>query len=97
MSRKEEFFIDKEEMINESNRKIKMQRTIFSELKGVKNASKKSMLDWMELKIHDCDIKNYTIPRLGLRHHRIICKGLGTIFRELEEASKFANTLYPDK
>jgi hypothetical protein len=31
-----------------------------------------------------------------LRHHRLADKGLGNIYRELEEASKFANLLYPD-
>jgi hypothetical protein len=54
------------------------------------------MLGWMELKIHECDFKEYTIPRLGLRHHRWVNNGLGNVYRELEEASKFANTLYPD-
>jgi hypothetical protein len=37
-----------------------------------------------------------TIPRMGLRHHRLVDKGLANVFRKLEEASKFANTLYPD-
>jgi hypothetical protein len=54
------------------------------------------MLDWMKLKIHECNLKKCTIPRLGLRHHRLVTKGLGNAYRELEEASKFANTLYPD-
>jgi hypothetical protein len=80
----------------ESQNEIKLQRTIFSELKGVKDTSKKAMLDWIEQKIHDCDLKNYTIHRLGLRHHRLVDKGLGNVLRELEEACKFANTLYPE-
>jgi hypothetical protein len=80
----------------ESQNEIKLQRTIFSELKGVKDSSKMAMLDWMEQKIHEYDLKNYTIPRLGLRHHRLVDKGLDNIFRELKEAIKFANTLYPD-
>jgi hypothetical protein len=54
------------------------------------------MLDWMKQKIHECDLKEYTIPRFGVRHHRQIDKGLGCVFREFEETSKLANTLYPD-
>jgi hypothetical protein len=54
------------------------------------------MLDWKKKKIQYYDLKNYTFPRLGLRHHRLMDKGLGNIFRELEEASKFANAHYPD-
>jgi hypothetical protein len=50
----------------------------------------------MEQKTYECDLKEYTCPRLGLRHHKLVDKGLGNIFRELEEASKFANRLYPD-
>jgi hypothetical protein len=50
----------------------------------------------MELKIYECNLKEYTIPRLGVRHHRLVCKGLENVYRELEEASKFANTLYQD-
>jgi hypothetical protein len=46
--RKKEFFIDREEVIEECEGEIKKQRTIFSELIGVKHASKKGMLDWMK-------------------------------------------------
>jgi hypothetical protein len=31
------------------------------------------------------------IPRLGLRHHRNVGKGLSNIFIEFEEARKLAN------
>jgi hypothetical protein len=50
----------------------------------------------MEQKIRENDLKNMTIPRMGLRHHRLIEKGLTNVFTELEEATKFANILYPD-
>jgi hypothetical protein len=46
--RKKGFFIVKEEVVVESQNEIKLQRTIFSELKGVKDSSKKAMLEWME-------------------------------------------------
>jgi hypothetical protein len=54
------------------------------------------MLDWMQQKIHEYDLKKYPIPRWDLRHHRLVDKGLSNVYRELEEASKFANILYPD-
>jgi hypothetical protein len=54
------------------------------------------MLDWMEQKIHGCDLKNYAIPRLDLRYHRLVGKGIVNVFKELEETCKFSNTLYQD-
>jgi hypothetical protein len=42
---KKGFFIEKEEVVFESQNEIKLKRTIFSELKGVKDSSKKAMLD----------------------------------------------------
>jgi hypothetical protein len=32
---------------------------------------------------------------MGLRHHRLVDKSLANVFRELEEVTKFAHTLYP--
>jgi hypothetical protein len=50
----------------------------------------------MRIKINEYETrKEMTIPRLGLRHHRPM-KGLSGVYRELEEASKLAGTLYPD-
>jgi hypothetical protein len=31
-----------------------------------------------------------------MRHHRLVSKGLANVFRDLEEAIKLENTLYPD-
>jgi hypothetical protein len=31
-----------------------------------------------------------------MRHHRLVSKGLANLFRDLLEATKFANTFYPD-
>jgi hypothetical protein len=95
--KKKVFFIDRKEAIEASNNEISIQKRAFSELKGVKDVNKKAVLDWMEQKIHECDLKNTTIPRLGMRHHRLVSKGLANVFRDLEEATKLANTLYPDK
>jgi hypothetical protein len=64
IARKTGFFINKEEGIESNDKEIKMQKTIFSELRGVKDANKQAMLDWLKQKIHECDLKEYTIPRL---------------------------------
>jgi hypothetical protein len=61
--KKKGYFIDKEEVVLASQNEIKLQRTIFTELKGVKDRSKKAMLDWMQQKIHEYDLKKYPIPR----------------------------------
>jgi hypothetical protein len=82
--------------VEANQNEISIQRRIFREPKEVKDSSKKAFLDCMEQKIRECDLKNMTIPRMGLRHHRLVDKGLANVFRELEEATKFANTLYPD-
>jgi hypothetical protein len=50
----------------------------------------------MEAKIKECDEKAYVLPGIGLKHHAQVDKGLGNLFREFEEASKYANTLCPD-
>jgi hypothetical protein len=50
IARKTGFSINKEEAIESSEKEIKMQKTIFSELRGVKDASKKARLDWMKQK-----------------------------------------------
>jgi hypothetical protein len=95
-ARKKGFFINNEVEIDAIAKEEKMQKTIFSELRGVKDASKRAIMDWMQLKINECVTKKeMTIPRLGLRHHRFM-KGLSGVYRELEEASKLAGTLYPD-
>jgi hypothetical protein len=49
----------------------------------------------MEVKIKECEGKEYTIPRLGLRHHALVDKDLGNVYREFEEASVFASGLCP--
>jgi hypothetical protein len=72
-ARKTGYFTNNEEEIEASYKEEKMQRTIFSELKGVKDASKRAILDWMNIKINEIDSKKeMTIPRLGLRHHRLM-------------------------
>lgn len=62
-----------------------MQKRIFSELKGLKDAQKKTVLRSMEAKIKECDEKKFVIPRIGLRHQAQVDKGLGNLFREFEE------------
>jgi hypothetical protein len=58
--------------------------------------NKKAVLDGMEQKIHECDLKNTTTPRLGMSHQRLVSKGLANVFRDLELTTKLVNTLYPD-
>jgi hypothetical protein len=58
--------------------------------------NKKAVVDWMEQKIHERDLKNTTTSRLGMRHHRLVSKGLANVFRDLEESTKLATTLYQD-
>jgi imidazoleglycerol phosphate synthase glutamine amidotransferase subunit HisH len=56
---------------SESN-KISIQRWKFRKLKSVKDSGKKAVLDWMEQKICELDLKNITIPMMGLRHLRLV-------------------------
>jgi hypothetical protein len=50
----------------------------------------------MELKINECDKKQVTVLRIGLRQHSMVDRDLGNIYREFEEASKFTNMLCPN-
>jgi hypothetical protein len=78
----------------EKNEEVQQVR-IFSEIKGIKDMRKKTVQRWMEVKIKECEGKDYTIPRLGLRHHALVDKDLGNVYREFEEASAYANNLCP--
>jgi hypothetical protein len=42
----------------------------------------------MELKINECNQKQITGPKIGLRHHGLMGRGLEKIYKEFEEASK---------
>jgi hypothetical protein len=50
----------------------------------------------MEQKINQYSLKERTVLRLGLRHHRNIEAGLMNLFREFGTPSGLANTLYTD-
>jgi hypothetical protein len=82
------------ELEKEDNEEIQQVR-IFSEMKGIKDVRKITVQRWMEMKNKECEGKDYTVPRLGLRHHAMVDKDLGNIFREFEEASMYSNSLCP--
>jgi hypothetical protein len=77
--RKKGYFIDVENHLMHENDEMRTQERIFSELKRVKDVQKKAVLDWMELKISECNQKRVTVPRIGLRHHRMVDKGLKNV------------------
>jgi ribosomal protein S8 len=80
------------ELEKEDNEEIQQIR-IFSEMKGIKDVRKITVQRWMEMKIKECEGKDHTIPRLGLRHYAMVDKDLGNVFREFEEASIYSNSL----
>jgi hypothetical protein len=66
-------------------------------MKGVKDVQKKSVLrNAIEAKIKCCNEKNEIIPKIVLKYHEQVDKGLGNLFREFEEANKYSNTLCLD-
>jgi hypothetical protein len=93
--KKEGFFGEfKNENEFEKNEEVQQVR-IFSEMKGIKDVRKKTVQRWMEVKIKECEGKDYTIPRLGLRHYALVDKDLSNVYREFEETSVYANSLCP--
>jgi hypothetical protein len=73
----------------------RFQEKMFSQLRGVQDVKKKAMIQWMELKIKEAEDKKYVIPRIGLRHHTMMDRGLSNLYRTFEEASVYANSLCP--
>jgi hypothetical protein len=94
--RGEIYFIEIEEIIDQENNEAEMQKMVFSNLKGVKDVHKKVIMDWMEQKIYDCNQNQVIVPIIGLKHHRMVDKGLEKIFMKFDEASKMANSLCPN-
>jgi hypothetical protein len=82
---KKVFFSDKEMEIINVNDEGEHQKRIFSELKGVKEVQKRAFLSWMEVKIQESREKQYTIPRLGSRHHTQVDRRSGNLYREFEK------------
>jgi hypothetical protein len=93
---KKGYFIDAENDIELDNKEEDFQKSIFSELKGVKDVQKKAVMFWIDLKINEYDQKQVTIPRIGLMHHSMVDRSLENIYKEFEEASKSVNTLCPN-
>jgi hypothetical protein len=90
---KKDFFVNIKEEVEESDEQEKSQEKMFSQLKGVQDVKKKSMIQWMEMRIKEAEEKQFVIPRIGLRHHAVMNEGLQNKFRMFEEASCYADFL----
>jgi hypothetical protein len=91
--RKEGFFVNIVEEVEASFDQEKSQEKMFSQLKGVQDVKKKSMIQWMEMRIKEAEDKQFVVPRIGLRHHAVMNEGLQNKFRMIEEASCYADLL----
>jgi hypothetical protein len=91
--RKQGYFKLHEEEIVEALDEERHQEKMFSQLRGVQDVKKKAMIQWMELRIKETEEKKFFIPRIGLRHHAMMGRGLSNLYRSFEEASVYADSL----
>jgi CBS domain containing-hemolysin-like protein len=92
--RKEGYFREGAKVVEKAEEEIELQGNMFNQLKEVRDVQKKIIIQWMNLRINECNNeKKVVVPRISLRHHVAVDRGLGTLVRSFETASSYEDTL----